>query len=51
MVRLLKFAAALLIAVSIAAELGWIKIYHPRLEDVHQLLFKGIKMILYLFFS
>ena len=50
MVRLLKFLAALLIAASIAAELGWIRIYHPRLEDFHQLLLKGIKVILYLFF-
>jgi len=49
LVRILRFIAAMLIAISISAELGWIKIYHPNIEHFHQLLLKGIKLILYLF--
>ena len=50
MVKAIKFVAAMLIAISIAAELGWIKIYHPNLEHFHRLLLKGIKLILYVVF-
>ena len=50
MVRALKFIAAMVIALSIAAELGWVKIYHTHLEQFHQLFLKGIKLILYIFF-
>ena len=50
MVRALKFIAAMFIALSVAAEFGWVKIYHPQLEHFHQLLLKGIKLILYIFF-
>lgn len=50
MIRTLKFIAAMLIAFSLAAEVGWIKIYHSNLEQVHQLLLKGVKLTLYIFF-
>lgn len=50
MVRAIKFVAAILIALSIAAQLGWVDISHPKLQHFHQLLLKGVKLILYIFF-
>jgi len=50
MVRAIKFVVALLIALGIGVELGWIEITHPRLQHLHELLLKGMKLILYLFF-
>jgi len=45
-----RFLAALLLGFSIAAELGWIQIINPRLEQFHQILYKIVKMLLYLLF-
>ena len=50
MVRTLKFIAAMFIALSIAAEMNWIKLCHPNLEHFHNLLLKGLKLIFYIFF-
>jgi len=50
MVRTLKFLGAMLGALSIAAEMGWIKIYHPGMENFHQMLLKWLKLILYVLF-
>ena len=50
MVRALKFMAAMLVAWSIAAELGWIQIYHPGMENLHQMLLNWLKLILYVLF-
>ncbi len=48
MMRLLRFTAALLIAVSLLAELGWITITHPWLAKTHALLLKAIMAVLHL---
>jgi len=45
-----RFLTALLLGFSIATELGWIEILHPRLEQFHQLILKMVKMLIYLFF-
>jgi hypothetical protein len=50
MIRTLKFIAAMFIALSIVAEVGWIKLCHPSLEHFHNLMLKGVKLILYVFF-
>lgn len=50
MVRALKFIAAMLIALTILSELGWIKILHPTLESFYGLVLKWIKLIFYIFF-
>jgi len=50
MVRTLKFIAAMFIALSIAVEMSWINLCHPNLEHFHNLLLKGVKVILYVFF-
>jgi len=42
-----RFLAALLLGFSIAAELGWIQIIHPRLEQFHEVFLKAIKMLIY----
>lgn len=48
--KILRFLAALLLGFSIAAELGWIQIINPTLEQFHQIFYKIIKMLLYLLF-
>ena len=48
MIRTLKFIAAMFVGLGIAAQLGWIKILHPKLESIHQLLLKGVNLFLYL---
>ena len=50
MVRTLKFIAAMFIALSVAAEMSLIKLCHPNLEHFHNLMLKGVKLILYVFF-
>lgn len=50
MVRALKFAVAMLIAFSLADQLGWIRICHPNLDHIHQVLLKGVKVLLYILF-
>jgi hypothetical protein len=40
----------MIIALSIAAEMSWIKLCHPSLEHFHNLMLKGVKLILYVFF-
>ncbi len=48
--RILKFMAAVILAVSTLAELGWITISHPWLAKAHALVLKAITTVLYLFF-
>ena len=48
--RILKFLAAVIIALSLMAELGWITINHAWLARAHALLLKVIATLLYLFF-
>ena len=50
MVRTLKFIAAMLIALSIAVEAGWVTVHHPGLQHFHHLLLKWLKMVLYVLF-
>jgi hypothetical protein len=50
MIRILKFLAAVILAVSTLAELGWITITHPWLVKAHALVLKAITAVLYLFF-
>ena len=50
LIRMLKFVAAMLIALSIGAQLNLIKIIHPGLEQINGLALKGIKFIFLIFF-
>ena len=50
MARTIKFIVALLIAINILAEIGWIKINHPELEHIYRLFIKAISLILDPFF-
>lgn len=49
MVRALKFLAAMLIFLSIAAELNWITINQPGIEHFYLLFLKAVKIIFYIF--
>lgn len=51
LIKILKFIAAMLIALSISSELGYVKIIHPGLVKFHSLALKSIKLVFYVVFA